>query len=185
MLGVGSVAVGFAFRNVLENFLAGFLLLLSEPFQISDQIIVGDFEGTVENIEARATTIRTYDGRRVVIPNASLFTEPVTVNTAFDKRRSEYSVGTGYGDDVGQAMMLILEAIKEMEGVCDDPAPDVLVAELADFSVNVRARWWTDARREDVLAVKSGVVAAIKSRLLENGVDLPFPTQQILLRNAH
>ena len=68
-----------------------------------------------------------------------------------------------------------LEAIKEVEGVCDDPAPDVLVVELADFSVNVSARWWTDSRRTSVLAVQSKAIAAIKSRLLENGIDLPFP----------
>ncbi|MEA3342441.1 MAG: mechanosensitive ion channel [Chloroflexota bacterium] len=183
LLGIGSVAVGFAFRNVFENFLAGFLLLLSEPFQIGDQITVGDFEGTVENIETRATTIRTYDGRRVVIPNANLFTKSVTVNTAFDKRRSEYKVGIGYSDDIGQATVLILEAIASVEDICDDPAPDVLVAELADFSVNIRARWWTDSQRANVLAVQSNVITAIKSRLLENGIDLPFPTQQVLFHN--
>jgi len=183
MLGVGSVAVGFAFRNVLENFLAGFLLLLSEPFQIGDQVIVGDFEGTVEDIETRATTIRTYDGRRVVIPNANLFTESVTVNTAFAKRRSEYKVGIGYGDDIGQALALILEVMSGVEGVCDDPAPDVLVAELGDFSVNIRARWWTDSQRANVLTVQSKVIAAIKNRLLENGIDLPLPTQQVLFHD--
>ena len=183
LLGIGSVAIGFAFRNVLENFLAGFLLLLSEPFQVGDQIIVNDFEGTVENIETRATTIRTYDGRRVVIPNASLFTDSVIVNTAFDARRSECVVGVGYGDDVGQAAKLILEVLNNVEGVYKEPAPDVLVAELADFSVNLRARWWTHSRRTDVLAVQSKVVAAIKSILLENGIDLPFPTQQILFHD--
>ena len=183
LLGISSVAIGFAFRNVLENFLAGFLLLLSEPFQIGDQIIVNDFEGTVENIETRATTIMTYDGRRVVIPNTSLFTESVIVNTAFDRRRSEYSVGIGYGDDINQAMMLILEAINSVEGVYKEPAPDVLVMELADFSVNLRARWWTHSRRTDVIAVQSKIIAAIKSKLLENGIDLPFPTQQILFHD--
>jgi small-conductance mechanosensitive channel len=183
LLGISSVAIGFAFRDILQNFLAGILLLLTEPFRIGDEIAVSDFEGTVEDIQTRATTLRTYDGRRIVIPNASLFTESVTVNTAFDKRRSEYSVGIGYGDDIGQAMMLILEAIKQVKDVCQEPSPDVLVAELGDFSVNIRARWWTDSQRADVLAVQSKVIAEIKNRLLENGVDLPFPTQQILFHD--
>ena len=183
LLGISSVAIGFAFHDILQNFLAGILLLLTEPFRIGDQIIVGSFEGTVEDVWTRATTIRTYDGRLVVIPNADLFTESVTVNTAFDKRRSEYSVGIGYGDDIGQAMRLILEAMNGVEGVCEEPSPDVLVAELADFSVNIRARWWTDSRRAGVLAVQSRVIAAIKGHLLENGIDLPFPTQQILLHD--
>lgn len=183
LLGISGVAIGFAFRDVLQNFLAGILLLLTEPFRIGDEIAISGYEGTVEDVQTRATVLRTYDGRRVVIPNASLFTESVIVNTAFDKRRSEYSVGIGYGDDIGQAMVLILEAIKAVEGVCEEPSPDVLVAELADFSVHLHARWWTDSRRADVLAVQSEVIAGIKVKLLESGVDLPFPTQQILFHD--
>jgi small conductance mechanosensitive channel len=83
LLGISGVAIGFAFRDILQNFLAGILILLTEPFRIDDQIVFKNFEGTVENIETRATTILTYDGRRIVIPNAELFTNSVTVNTAF------------------------------------------------------------------------------------------------------
>jgi small conductance mechanosensitive channel len=89
LLGISGVAIGFAFRDILQNFLAGILLLLTEPFRIGDQIIVKNFEGTVEDIQTRATMIRTYNGRRVVIPNAQLFTQPVIVNTALDLRRLE------------------------------------------------------------------------------------------------
>jgi small-conductance mechanosensitive channel len=97
LLGISGVAIGFAFRDILQNFLAGILILLTEPFRIDDQIVFKDFEGTVENIQTRATTIRTYDGRRIVIPNSELFTNSVTVNTAYDLRRLEYDVGIGYG----------------------------------------------------------------------------------------
>jgi small-conductance mechanosensitive channel len=83
VLGVGGVAIGFAFKDIFQNFLAGILILLTEPFRVGDQIIVGDYEGTVQEIQTRATFIRTYDGRRVVIPNADLFTDKVLVNTAF------------------------------------------------------------------------------------------------------
>jgi len=182
-LGIGSVAIGFAFHDILQNFLAGILLLLTEPFKIGDQIIVGDFEGTVENVETRATTIQTYDGRRVVIPNAELFTDSVIVNTAFPVRRSEYAVGIGYGDDIGEAMRLILEAIREVDGVLEEPAPDVLVAELGGSSVNIRARWWTDSVRSNLLTIQSEVITTIKEKLLAHGVDLPFPTQQILFHD--
>ncbi len=81
LLGIGSIAIGFAFRDIFQNFLAGILILLNEPFRIGDQIVVNNYEGTVEDIQTRATTIKTYDGRRVVIPNADLFTNSVTVNT--------------------------------------------------------------------------------------------------------
>jgi small-conductance mechanosensitive channel len=183
LLGIGSVAIGFAFNDILQNFLAGILLLLMEPFEIGDQIVVNDFEGTVENIETRATMIKTYDGRRVVIPNGQLFTEAVTVNTAFTVRRSEYQVGIGYSDDVTRAIGLMLEAMGEVSGVLKQPAPDVLVAELGDFSVNLRARWWTDSVRSNVLKVQSDVIAAIKERLIAHGIDLPFPTHQVLFHD--
>ena len=117
MLGIGSVAIGLAFRDILQNFLAGILLLVTQPFRISDQIVASSYEGTVEDIQTRATFIRTYDGRRVVVPNADLFTDPVVVNTAFEHRRLEDDVGIGYGDDIDRARGLILEAVRGTEGV--------------------------------------------------------------------
>jgi len=184
LLGISGVAVGFAFRDILQNFLAGILILLTEPFQINDQIVFKNFEGTVENIETRATTIRTYDGRRIVIPNAELFTNSVTVNTAFEHRRIEYDFGIGYGDDIDFAKQLILEAITETEGVLREPAPDVLVVDLADFTVNIRGRWWVSPpRRADTLDFRDRVLTNVKNKLTANGVDLPFPTQQILFHD--
>ncbi|HEY9735354.1 MAG TPA: mechanosensitive ion channel family protein [Trichocoleus sp.] len=184
LLGISGVAIGFAFRDILQNFLAGILILLTEPFQIDDQIVFKDFEGTVEHIETRATTIRTYDGRRIVIPNSELFTNSVLVNTAFEHRRLEYDVGIGYGDNLDEAKQLILEAIDETEGVLKDPAPDVLVVDLAESTVNVRARWWVQPpRRADVLAMQDKVLTNIKNKLTANGIDLPFPTQQILFHD--
>lgn len=184
LLGISGVAIGFAFRDILQNFLAGILILLTEPFQLDDQIVFKEFEGTVENIETRATTIRTYDGRRIVIPNAELFTNSVTVNTAFDHRRLEYDVGIGYGDDIDQAKQLILEAIASVDNVLQSPAPDALVMELAGSSVNIRARWWIKPpRRADALDMQDQVLTAIKNKLTANGIDLPFPTQQILFHD--
>jgi small-conductance mechanosensitive channel len=183
LLGISSVAVGFAFHNILQNFLAGILLLLTEPFRIGDQIAVSGYEGTVKDIRTRATTIQTYDGRLVVIPNANLFTESVTVNTAFTQRRTELTVGIGYGDDIGRAIVLILEAMEGVDGVSADPAPDVLVTGLGDYSVNLRARWWTPSRRANLLGIQTQVIRSVKERLLENGIDLPFPTQQVLFHD--
>ena len=111
------------------------------PFRISDQIKYKGFEGTVEDIQTRATIIKTYDGRRVIIPNAELFTNAVTVNTAYDKRRLQYNVGIGYGDDIARARELMLEAMREVDGVLSYPEPEALVMDLAESSVNIRARW--------------------------------------------
>lgn len=184
LLGISGVAIGFAFRDILQNFLAGILILLTEPFRIDDQIVFKNFEGTVENIETRATTIRTYDGRRIVIPNSELFTNSVTVNTAFESRRLQYDVGIGYGDNIDQAKELMLQAVHSVPEVLQDPAPDVLVMELAESTVNIRVRWWIKPpRRADDLASRDNVLSAIKKTLVENGIDLPFPTQQILFHD--
>lgn len=184
LLGISGVAVGFAFRDILQNFLAGILILLTEPFQINDQIVFKNFEGTVEEIQTRATTIRTYDGRRVVIPNSELFTNSVTVNTAWENRRLEYDVGIGYGDDIDRAKQLILEAVSSVDQVLSNPAPDVLVMELAESTVNIRVRWWiSPPRRAESLDSRDKVLTAIKKTLTANGIDLPFPTQQILFHD--
>ncbi|MEO1763252.1 MAG: mechanosensitive ion channel family protein [Cyanobacteria bacterium J06629_18] len=184
LFGISGVAIGFAFRDILQNFLAGILILLTEPFEINDQIVFKNFEGTVENIETRATTIRTYDGRRIVIPNAELFTNSVTVNTAFENRRIQYDFGIGYGDDIDRAKQLILEAIRETEGVLSDPPPDVIVVDLADFTVNIRGRWWINPpRRADALDFRDRVLSAVKNKLTSHGIDMPFPTQQILFHD--
>lgn len=182
LLGISGVAIGFAFRDILQNFLAGILILLTEPFQIGDQIVFKSFEGTVENIQTRATTIKTYDGRRIVVPNSELFTNSLTVNTAFDTRRLEYDIGIGYGDDIDQAKQLILAAMHETSGVLKEPAPDAIVVALADSTVNIRARWWIKPPfRADMLNMQDKVLTAIKNKLMSHGIDLPFPTQQIFL----
>ena len=185
LLGISGVAIGFAFRDILQNFLAGILILLTEPFQIDDQIVFKDFEGTVENIETRATTIRTYDGRRIVIPNSELFNNSVTVNTAYENRRLEYDIGIGYGDDLDEAKRLMLEAMHGVDEVLKEPAPDVLAMELAESSINIRARWWIKPpRRIDDLRSRDRVISAIWQKLyIENGIDLPYPTHQILFHD--
>lgn len=183
ILGVSSVAIGFAFRDVLQNFLAGILILLGEPFRIGDQIVSGNHEGTVEEIQTRATLIRTYDGRRVVVPNAVLFTSAVVVNTALEKRRTEYDVGIGFGDDPARAADLIVETLRGVEGVLPEPAPEVLVSDLGDSAVKLRAFWWTRPERIEVLRVQDRCLRAIRDKLVENGIDLPFPTQQILFHD--
>ena len=184
LLGVSSVAIGFAFRDILQNFLAGILILLTEPFKIDDQIILKNYEGTVEQIQTRATTLKTYDGRRIVIPNGELFTNSVTVNTAFEKRRLQYDIGIGYGDDIEEAKQLILEVLNNAENVLQDPPPEALVVDLAGSTINIRARWWIEPpRRRDALDTIDTVLTAVNNKLVAHGIDLPFPTQQILFHD--
>ncbi len=182
-LGIGSIAIGFAFKDILQNWLAGLLILLRQPFRRGDQIVVGQYEGTVEHIEARATLLKTYDGRRVIIPNSALYTQSVIVNTAFTIRRSQYDVGIGYGDDVDRACEVILSALQGLQGVAQDPPPEAFAWELAASSVNIRVRWWTPSKRSEVVHTQARVVRTIKAALTEAGIDLPFPTSVVLLHD--
>jgi len=184
LLGVSGVAVGFAFRDILQNFLAGILILITEPFVIGDQIVFNDFEGTVEDIETRATTIKTYDGTKIVIPNAELFTNSVKVNTAYEKRRLEYDIGIGYGDDIAEAKRIILGVLQNDPEAILDPPPEALVVGLADSTVNIRARWWVQPpRRAEVLDSQDKILTELCNKLMAAGIDLPFPTQQILFHD--
>ena len=182
-LGVGSVAIGFAFKDILQNLLAGILLLINRPYRRGDQIVVKDFEGEVEHIESRATLIKTYDGRRVIIPNSDVYTSPVTVNTAFPKRRDEFDVGIGYGDKPAHAAEIFLAAIKAVDGVESDPVPEVLPWGLDDSYITLRARWWTESRRSTVVHVRSRVILAIWEAAAEHGIDFPFPTRTVLFHD--
>lgn len=182
-LGIGSVAVGFAFKDILQNWLSGLLLLYRQPFQIGDQIKSGDFEGTVERIEARATLIKTYDGQRVVIPNADIYTQAVTVRTAFPVRRAEYDVGIGYGDDLDKACHLIREAMRGIEGVEAEPAPEAFPWVLDASSVNIKVRWWSDSRKANVMLIQGLVIGTVKRTLVGAGIDLPFPTRVVLFHD--
>ena len=177
-LGVGSVAIGFAFKDILQNMLAGILILLRQPFSVGDQIIVSSgHEGTVERIETRATLIKTYDGRRVVIPNADIYTDSVVVNTAFDKRRSEYDIGIGCNDDWDAARRLMVEACAKVENVLSDPGPEAIPVELGDFANVVRLRWWTASDQSSVRHTKGEVLQAVYKALDGAGIDMPYPTQ--------
>jgi small-conductance mechanosensitive channel len=182
-LGIGSVAIGFAFKDILQNLFAGLLLLMRRPFRRGDQIVIKDYEGTVEHIQSRATLIKTYDGRRVIIPNADLYIAPVMVNTAFPVRREQFDVGIGYGDKPARAAELFLEAIRKIDGVVEDPAPEVLPWGLDDNTITLRARWWSDSKRTSVVHVRSQVVLALYETAIEHGIDLPFPTQMVLFHD--
>ena len=182
-LGIGGVAIGFAFKDIFQNFLAGILILFTRPFRVGDQIVFGPYEGEVEEIHTRATYLKTYDGRRVVIPNGELFTNSVTVNTAFPMRRREYDIGIGYGDDVETARRIILQVLNDTEDVAPDPKADVILVEYGESSVVLRARWWSQSRIADVLIAQDKVLTEAKKRLAAAGIDLPYPTRQVLLHD--
>ena len=154
------------------------LILLRQPFEVGDQIVSSaGHEGTVERIETRATIIKTYDGRRVVIPNADIYTDSVVVNTAYDKRRSEYDIGIGCNDDWDTARKIMVDACASVSGVLSDPAPETIPIALGDFANVVRLRWWTKPEKASQIHTFGDVLQAVYTALDAEGIDMPYPTQ--------
>ncbi|GJG89589.1 transporter [Gemmatimonadetes bacterium T265] len=179
-LGVTSVAVGFAFKDILQNFFAGVLILLRKPFVVGDQIRVKEYEGTVEEINTRSTRLKTYDGELVIIPNGDVYTSSIVVRTAYPTRRVKFTVGIGYGDSIEDARATILRVVARAEGVLADPGPWAYVEELAGSSVNFTVYFWTDAHQATVLKVRDRVATAIKLALDAANIDMPFPHTVVL-----
>jgi len=182
-LGIGSVAIGFAFKDIFQNLLSGILILLSEPFRIGDDIVCNGLEGTVEDIQIRATFLRSYDGRRIVIPNATVYTSAITVNTAYQRRRCEFVVGIGYEDDVKKAKDIIRKILDENRNVLSQPAFSVNVTALADFSVNLTVRWWVDTTETTIAASTSEIQEHVMVSFEEHGISIPYPVREVKVSN--
>lgn len=175
-LGVSSVAIGFAFKDILQNWLAGILILMRQPFEIGDQIVVNGFEGTVNRIETRATIITTYDGQDVVIPNSEIYTNSVVVKTSHEVIRSQYDIGVGYNQDFHRAIKLLKETVEGIDGISKDKPVEALVWDQADSWLTIRMRWWTKSDRASVVKLRSEVILKTQEAMDEAGIDLPFPT---------
>lgn len=180
-LGLTGLALGFALRDIISNFISGVLILALRPFRLNDQIDVGETEGNVERIELRATQIRTYDGRLVLVPNAEVFTSRITNNTASPIRRGSVTVFLGYDSDLEVVQAVIRNAAQAAEGVLPQPPPSVRVRELGPDDIEIEARFWTDSRRSDVVgtasAVRRGLVAALRAA----EIALPDPAVRLIV----
>lgn len=179
-LGLTSLALGFALKDILSNFISGLIILTLRPFQLGDQIVIGETEGSVERIELRATLIRTYDGRVVSVPNSETFTSRVTNNTASPIRRASVEVYLGYDVDLRQVMSAMREAAQGDADVMADPAPSVRVRDTSPDHVAVEVRFWTDSRRSDFLLTSSRVRIAVIERFKALGIALPDPALRVI-----
>ncbi|USR90009.1 mechanosensitive ion channel family protein [Phormidium yuhuli AB48] len=179
LLGLGSVAIGFAFQDIFKNFLAGILLLLQEPFELHDQIIVGDFEGIVEEVAIRSTQIRTYRGEQVLIPNSIVFTSPVTVLTAFSSRRTDLAIGVDYNTPLPMAVQVLKEALDGVEGIMTEPEVEVDVVGFGDSSIDLLVRYWTLPQRLEVRRAQTRVMIALKAACDRADISIPYPIRTV------
>ncbi len=182
-LGLGSVAIGFAFQDIFKNFLAGILILIQRPFHIDDQIVVGDYEGTVEQIDIRSTQICTYDGERILVPNSEVFTSAVRVRTAFKQRRTDLAVGVDYNTSLPEARLILQRAISQVEGVLQTKVPEIDLVGFGDSSIDLIVRYWTYPRQPEVRQIQTRAIIAIKEALDAANISIPYPIRTLYYYN--
>ena len=174
-LGIGTVAIGFAFQDIFENFLAGVLIMLRKNMEIGDLIEVEGVLGMVEHISLRETHIRQLSNELTIMPNSMLFKNPVQILTDAHVRRDELTVGVSYDTDLDHAMQVIKGALVGIEAIDDEKPVSVFAWSYGASSVDFLVQWWSDARPRDRRETKSDVVRAIKRALDDAGIEIPFP----------
>ncbi len=180
-LGIVGFTIGFALQDIARNFIAGLLILMRQPFSIGDAVEVAGHAGTVMEIRVRDTVIKTWGGVMEIIPNLDVYSNPIVNYSELPLRRRTVMIGLGYGEDVGRAREIFLEAIQNTDGVQEEPAPEILTEELGDATMNMAARFWVNQQTDNLFGVHSDVVEAINEAAEREEIDLPYPTQVVQL----
>jgi small conductance mechanosensitive channel len=178
-LGLSTVAIGFTFQDIFKNFLAGILILIQRPFHINDQIIVGDYEGTVEQIDIRTTRLCTYDGERILIPNSQVFASSVRVRTAFAQRRTDLAVAVNYNASLPAVQKILQTAIARVEGVLKDKPPEIDIVGFGESSIDFVVRYWTHPRQPQVRQIQTRAIIAVKEALDTAKIEIPYPIRTL------
>ncbi len=179
IVGAAGLAVGLALQGSLANFASGVLIIMFRPFRIGDVISAAGEIGVVKEISVLTTILASPDNKKIIVPNSAIMAGSITNITAHDTRRVDMTVGVSYSDDLDKVQEIILDVLNADSRVLKDPAPQVVVAELADSSVNFNVRPW--AATSDYWGVFFDFHKTIKQRLDKEGVSIPFPQQDVYM----
>ncbi|SPJ32648.1 mechanosensitive ion channel family protein [Kushneria phyllosphaerae] len=183
VLGLGSVAVGLAFKDIFENFFAGVLIMLRKPMRINDFVECEGVSGRVEQITVRETYLRKTDGQLVLVPNSFLFKNPVSVLTDLETRRYDLVVGVAYSEDVDKARQVITTALEGVEDIDQQRGIEVYACEFNSSSLDFTVRWWAQSPPIYKYKSRDRVVTAIKRALDEAGIEIPFPYRTLTFKD--
>jgi len=178
-LGIAGIALAFALRDILENFVAGVLLQLQRPFKYDDQVKIDEMEGTVVGIDTRLVTLLSPAGETLKIPSATVIKADINNYTAHGGRRTTVPVGVAYGTDLSAARSALSTAVRSAEGVRDEPSPEVLLEAFGDSSIDFVVRFWHEPSIASFWNVRDDVVASIDRALTDAGIEIPFPQRTL------
>lgn len=178
--GVVGLALGFAFQDIASNFIAGILMAVRTPFLVGEIIETSGFTGTVREISLRSTILDTFQGQKVILPNAKVYGDPIVNYSARGERRVDLGCGVGYGDDLAHAQRVAVEAIEGLDVRKDSTPVQLYYTEFGDSSVNFVVRFWVDfAKQTDFLEAQSEAIKAVKTAFDAAGVTIPFPIRTL------
>ncbi len=186
-LGVAGFALGFALKDILENFIAGVLLLFARPFELQDQVTVGNYEGTVVDIQIRTTSLRTYSDETVLIPNSQVFTNAVVNHTRLGKRRYAVAFDTSLSADTAMVHREALRAVQENPDVMTDPPPFVRIrgVDSGNDALQWEVFYWADPTKAVEVKTISDTLHHIKQNLYDAGVPTPTATSATVLKRGN
>lgn len=178
-LGILGFTIGFALQEIMQNFVAGLILLIQQPFEIGNFVSVSGYSGTVAAINMRTTEIKTLDGRLIIIPNSKVLSNPIENFSRTDLLRVDLPVGVGYETDLDIAKATILEALPGIQGYLSDPAPSIIYHSFGESSIDMDIRFWISTTENNVFDARDQAVIATKRALDAKGVNIPFPIRTI------
>lgn len=178
--GLLGLIVGFAFKDIAENFISSLLLSVQRPFRLNDVIEVDGHVGLVHKVTARGTVLVDFDGNHILVPNATIYKNTIINYTANPKIRSHFIVGIGYDANIKQAQTLIFDELNDNSAVLSDPEPQVLLDELASSTINLKVHFWINAHQYSTFKVTSALMRTVVSRLLMEGVPMPDDAREVV-----
>ena len=171
--GVVGLILGFAFRDIAENFISSLLLTIQRPFRIGDIVQINDFTGIIQKVTARATTLVDFDGNHIQIPNATIYKGVIKNLTANPLMRGHFVIGVGYDAEIQQAQKIAQDVIADQQNVLDDPEPQVLIDTLGASSYNVKVYFWVDVEKTSVVKMSSVLMRNITKAFLDAEISMP------------
>jgi small-conductance mechanosensitive channel len=177
--GIVGIALGFAMRDTIENYVASIMLSVRQPFRANEWVVIDQYEGRVIRLTSRATILMTLDGNHLRIPNSTVFKAVILNYTRNPQRRFEFDLGIGAEDDPNAARQLGIDVLAKLDFVLDDPAPTARLEVVGDFNIIIKFLGWIDQDRTDWFKARSQAIPAVKSALEEAGFALPEPTYRL------
>lgn len=172
-LGIVGFTIGFALQDIMKNFASGVIIVLQQPFQVGELIGVKGFEGTITQIDLRATEMRATDGRMVILPNAELLVNPIINYSRASQRRVDLGLNLPHNCDPATVRRILLDAARSTPGFIQQPEPSIVFENLTNTAMELSFSFWVDAKKNAPSSAKDVALLKINSAFAEEGIQIP------------